>query len=118
MSKTIMAIDDSKSMLDLYTALLADFGNILIFESLREARSHLTHIDLIILDFNLENDTELIQDIVLELKPVAPIIICSGVQDERVASFCLSLGVMDYWNKGTEYETLLTKVRHLLTGHN
>jgi DNA-binding NtrC family response regulator len=60
MSNTIVVIDDSRSMLELYAALLADFGSILTFDSLRAARGNLTNIDLIILDFNLENDTELI----------------------------------------------------------
>jgi len=114
MSKTILAIDDSKSMLDLYSALLADFGSVLTYESLHDARGHLDNVDLIILDFNLEHDEELIQDIMQELKVVAPVIVCSGVQDERVASFCLTLGAKDYWNKGSDYEALFTKVKRLL----
>ena len=114
MSKTILAIDDSKSMLELYAALLADFGTVLTYESLHDARGHFDNVDLIILDFNLENDDELIQDIVKELNAVAPVIVCSGVQDERVASFCLTLGVKDYWNKGSDYDALLAKVKRLL----
>lgn len=114
MGKTILAIDDSASMLDFYQATLGDLGELRCFESLHDARGHFQNVDLIILDFNLENDAELIQEIVQELKPVAPIIVCSGVQDERVASFCLHLGVNDYWNKGSDYPALLAKVRRLL----
>jgi DNA-binding NtrC family response regulator len=115
MGKTILAIDDSRTMLELYAAILADFGNILTFETMAEARAHLAGVDLIILDFNLENDPGLIQDIVQELKNIAPIILCSGVQDARVAAYCLSLGVRDYWNKSSDYDALLSKVKRLLS---
>ena len=115
MNKTILAIDDSKSMLEIYAAILGDFGKVVTFQSLQEARGHLTDIDLIILDFNLELDSELIQDIVKELITVAPIILCSGVQDARVASYCFGLGVKDYWNKDSDPEMLVDKAKTLLT---
>ena len=114
MGKTILAIDDDANMLLFYKALLTEFGEVRLAANLREARKQLSGVDLIILDFHLEQDAELIQDIARELKELAPILLCSGVQDIGVQGIGASLGISGYWNKGPDHETLRSLVRSTL----
>ena len=78
MGNPILVIDDDKSMLAFYEAVLADMAEVRTAADLQEAQRQLEGADLIILDFYLEHDQELIQDIVPELKKVAPVLLCSG----------------------------------------
>ena len=78
MDKTILAIDDDESMLVFYKAILNEFGAVRVAINLQEARELLEGVDLIILDFNLAKDPERFQQIVPELKNVAPVLLCSG----------------------------------------
>ena len=114
MRKTILAIDDDKSMLKFYEVALAEIGDVRTAVDLKEARAQLEGVNLIILDFYLENDKDLIQDIVPELKRVAPVLLCSGVQDVRVPSLGAALGIAGYWNKGADHEKLRSLVRSVL----
>ena len=114
MDKTILAIDDDKIMLAVYKAALAEFGQVKTALNLNEARAQLEGVDLIILDFNLEHDKETIQEVVPELKKVAPVLLCSGVQDVRVPAIGTMLGIAGYWNKGADYEKLRSLVKSAL----
>jgi len=49
-----------------------------------------------------------------ELKKIAPVLLCSGVQDERVSGIGASLGVAGYWNKGAGHDKLLALVKTVL----
>ncbi len=69
---------------------------------------------MILLDFYLEDDKELFQQIVPELKKTAPVLLCSGVQDERVSGIDSALGVAGYWNKGAGHDKLLALVKSVL----
>jgi DNA-binding NtrC family response regulator len=113
-NKTIVVIDDDEDMLRFYRALLADLGEVCTYDSLREARTNFTGADLFLLDFYLEKDQNLIQETVPELKAIAPVLLCSGVQDERIPEFCLQLGAAGYWNKGSPHDVLRDKVKALL----
>lgn len=115
MGKTILAIDDDESMLAFYKATLTEFGDVRTATNLPEAREQLEGVDLIILDFNLEQDPELFQDIVPELKKVAPVLLCSGVQVPEVPALGVALGIAGYWNKGSDHEKLRALVRSVLS---
>lgn len=115
MGRTILAIDDDKTMLAVYKAGLAEFGQVRTALNLNEARAQLEGVDLIILDFNLEHDKETIQEVVPELKKVAPVLLCSGVQDERVSGIGTMLGIAGYWNKGAGHEMLRSLVKSVLS---
>ena len=110
MQKTILAIDDDEALLDFYRIMLKSFGTILTASDLAEARQITEKVDLIILDFNLDNDPELFQDVVAELKGIAPILLCSGVQDVLVPAFGATLGIVGYWNKSSDRSRLLELV--------
>lgn len=99
--KTILAIDDEADMLEFYQVALSGFGEIRLARNMAEARSQLTGVDLIILDFHLENDAEKFQEIVPELRKTAPVLLCSGVQDERVPVLGSILGIEGYWHKAS-----------------
>lgn len=114
MGKTILAIDDDTNMLALYRTLLAEFGEVRTATNLREARNQLSGVDLVVLDFHLEQDNGLIQDIARELKKIAPVLLCSGVQDVGVQGIGASLGVAGYWNKGPDHDKLRSLVRSTL----
>lgn len=112
--KTILAIDDENSMLAFYKVILAEFGEVRTATNLQEARKQLTGVDLIILDFYLEHDKYLIQDIVPEFKAVAPVLLCSGVQELGVPGIGAQLGIAGYWNKGADHDKLCSMVRSAL----
>ena len=114
MGKTILAIDDEKSMLAFYSVALAEFGTVKTAINLVDARKQLAGVDLIILDFYLEHDQDLIQDVIPELKKVAPVLLCSGIQDVSVPTLGASLGIAGYWNKGSDHERLRSLVRSSL----
>lgn len=114
MSKTILAIDDDKIMLAFYKTVLAEFGDVRTAINLEEARRQLEGVDLIILDFYLEHDQDLIQEVVPELKRVAPVLLCSGIQDVRVPAIGVGLGIAGYWNKGSDHEKLRALVNSVL----
>ena len=115
MSKIILAIDDDESMLAFYKVALAEFGDVRIAINLKEAREQLDEIDLIVLDFYLEQDLELFQDALPELMKTAPVLLCSGIDDVRVPSIGASLGISGYWNKSSGLESLLSLVRSVLS---
>ena len=104
MNKTTLAIDDDELMLAFYQSVLAEFGRVKTALNLDEARRQMDGVDLILLDFYLEDDKELFQQIVPELRKEAPVLLCSGVQDERVSGMGASLGVAGYWNKGAGHD--------------
>lgn len=114
MAKAILAIDDDQAMLSIYQLVLGKFGAVKAALNMKEARAQLEGTDLIILDFHLANDEEKIQDIVRELRLVAPILLCSGVQDAGVQAMGVKLDVAGYWNKSSDHEALRTQVRKAL----
>lgn len=116
MTKTILAIDDDKDMLAIYQARLADLGQVKTALNLTEARTQLDGADLIILDFYLEQDKETIQEIVPELKKIAPVLLCSGIQELGVPVIGAESGIDGYWNKSTDYVKLRSLVKALLRG--
>ncbi|MCW8835246.1 MAG: response regulator [Rhodospirillales bacterium] len=114
MTKTIAIIDDDEIMLEIYKEKLSDLGTVKTFTSVSEARRQIRDADVIILDFYLPDDPELIQETVPELKNIAPVILCSGVEDERVPTISFELGVSDYWFKTDDYAILRGKVKKFL----
>lgn len=116
MTKTILAIDDDKDMLAFYQARLADLGQVRTALNLTEARTQMDGVDLIILDFYLEQDKETIQEIVPELKKIAPVLLCSGIQELGVPVIGVESGIDGYWNKSTDYVKLRSLVKTLLKG--
>ena len=116
MTKTIMAIDDDKDMLVFYQAILADLGQVRTALNLTEARKQMDGVDLIILDFNLEQDKETIQEIVPELKKVAPVLLCSGIQELGVPVIGVESGIDGYWNKSNDHGKLRSLVKAFLSG--
>ena len=114
MNKIILASDDDELMLAFYQSILAEFGTVRMALTLDKARQQMDGVDLILLDFYLEDDQELFQQIVPELKKTAPVLLCSGVQDERVSGIGASLGVAGYWNKGAGHDKLLALVKSVL----
>lgn len=118
MTKTILAIDDDEAVLTFYKIALARFGAIRTATNLADARQQLPGVDLIILDFDLAQDKELFQDVAKELMAVAPLLLCSGVQDVQVPSFGVSLGIAGYWNKQSDRESLFALVQSVLHSAN
>lgn len=114
MKKQILAIDDESSMLEFYGLILAEFGEVRTALNLEEARKKLPGADLIILDFYLQNDNEKIQDVVPELRKVAPVLLCSGVQEVGVQAMGVALGMAGYWNKGADHDALRSLVKATL----
>lgn len=118
MNKQILAIDDDESILAFYKTVLVEFGEVRIAANMNDARLRLAGVDLIILDFNLEQDKELFQDVLPELLKVAPVLLCSGVDDIRVPSLGASLGISGYWNKNSGREKLCSLVRSVLNSRS
>ena len=118
MKKIILAIDDDPDMLKFYRTFLGEFGEVRTASGLAEARKQIDRTDLIILDFYLERDAELFQEVVPELKKIAPVILCSGVQDLEVPVLGAALGVAGYWNKGANHEALRETVGSVLNNSN
>ncbi|MCX7185407.1 MAG: response regulator [Nitrosospira sp.] len=114
MNKIILAIDDDELMLAFYQSILAEFGTVRTALNLAEARRQIDGVDLILLDFYLEDDQGLFQQIVPELKKAAPVLLCSGIQDERVSGIGSALGVAGYWNKRAGHDKLLALVKTVL----
>lgn len=114
MSKTILLIEDEEEVLRVYKAVLAEFGTIRVARNMEEARPQLAGVDLFILDFHLHEEKTSFQDIVAELKPLAPVLVCSGVPDPRILALGKELGVAGYWNKGAGMEALRAKVKTVL----
>lgn len=115
MRKTILAIDDDRDMLAFYQAMLAGVAEVKTALDLREARAQLAGVDLILLDFNLEHDRETIQETMAEFKPVAPVLLCTGVQNLEVGAVAATLGIAGYWNKGADHQKLMSMVKSLLS---
>lgn len=111
MNKTLLAIDDDEAVLAFYQAALAGFGTVRLAPSMREARAQLDGVNLILLDFDLAHDEETFQELVPELRKVAPVLLCSAIQDERVPALGKLLGIAGYWNKGEGLEALHALVR-------
>ena len=115
MRKNILVIEDDAEVLRVYTTILAEFGAVRTAETMAQARPQLQGIDLIILDYHLKNETMKFEDIIAELKPVAPILVCSGISGTQIREIGARLGVAGYWNKGLGLEGLRTKVRTILS---
>ena len=111
MNKTILAIDDDEAVLAFYKAALAGLGAVRLAPGMREARAQLDGVDLILLDFDLAHDDETFQELVPELRKVAPVLLCSAIQDERIPTLGKLLGIAGYWNKGDGLEALHALVR-------
>jgi len=115
MGKTILAIDDEQMMLDFYQIVLAEFGEVRAAINLKDARSQLEGVDLIVLDFYLQQDQYLIQELIPELTKAAPVLLCSGIQDVMVPTMGAKFGIAGYWNKGSDHDKLRSLVRSVLT---
>lgn len=114
MDKTILAIDDETDMLAFYRIALAEFGDVKTASNLSDAVKQLEGVDLIVLDFHLEQDPDLIQEIVPKLREVAPVLLCSGIQEAGVPAIGVALGIAGYWHKGSDYESLRSLVKSVL----
>lgn len=116
MNKVILAIDDDAVILDYYRTVLGRFGEVRTAANLEEARRQFGGVSLILLDFDLAEDRDMFQDVVKELRPVAPILLCSGVQDVQVPALGAMLGIAGYWNKGSDRDGLIALVAQHLAG--
>jgi DNA-binding response OmpR family regulator len=114
-NKTILVIEDDAEVLRVYKTVLGEFGQVRAAQTMAEARQLLDGVDLIILDYHLEHETASFQEIVPELRPVAPILVCSGIPDPAIRAQGKDLGVAGYWNKGAGFELLRSKVRAVLS---
>lgn len=114
MAKTILIIEDDVEVLRVYKTVLAEFGPVRGAHDMAQARSQLEGVDLIILDYHLKHEKTRFQDIVQELKPVAPILLCSGIPDPALLALGASLGLSGYWNKGSGVLALREKVKAVL----
>lgn len=114
MDKTILVIEDDEEVLRVYKAVLSEFGRVRVAPNMAKARGLLDGVNLIILDYHLEHETASFQEIVAELQPIAPILLCSGIPDPAIRAQGKNLGVTGYWNKGTGLETLRVKVKAAL----
>ena len=110
----ILAIDDEKSMLAFYGVALAEFGKIKTAQSMAFARTQLAGVKLILLDVHLGAGEGTMQENVAELKKVAPVLLCSGIQDPMVQAIAKSSGATGYWNKGTDPKGLVALVKTVL----
>lgn len=115
MDKTILVIEDDDEVLRVYKAVLSEFGRVRVAKNMAQARDLLDGVDLIILDYHLEHEKASFQDIVPELRPIAPILLCSGIPDPAIRAQGKDLGVAGYWNKGAGFEALRAKVRSTLS---
>lgn len=114
MNKTILVIEDDEEVLRVYKAVLGEFGQVRLTKSMAEARGQLDGVDLIILDYHLGSERTSFQEIVQELKPVAPILLCSGIPNPAIRAEGKDLGVAGYWNKGAGFDALRLKIRTAL----
>lgn len=114
MPKAILAIDDDEAILAFYQVALSNLGEVRKARNLAEARPQLQDVGVIILDFDLRNEPTLFQDVMRELDGVAPILLCSGVQDARVPMVGTTLGIAGYWNKESGRDALVSLVRATL----
>jgi DNA-binding NtrC family response regulator len=105
-SKTILAIDDDPAVLEFYKVALAGLATVRLAHNMREARAQLDGVNLILLDFDLAHDEETFQELVPELRQVAPVLLCSAILDERIPTLGKLLGIAGYWNKGDGLEAL------------
>ncbi len=113
--KTILAIDDEKSMLAFYQAALAEYGQVRTARSMEEARSQFAAVDLIILDCYMEDEKDTLQARLLELKKIAPVLICSGVMNPMVQAIGQANGATGFWLKGTDEKGLHLLVKSVLS---
>lgn len=114
MDKTILVIEDDEEVLRVYKVFLGKFGQVRIAQNMKQARGQLEGVDLIILDYHLRNEKTSFEACVEELKPHAPILLCSGIPDRSIPARGKDMGVVSYWNKGTGLEVLSSKVQSVL----
>lgn len=114
MGKVILVIDDDEEVLRVYKTVLSDFAQVKVAQDMSQARTQLDGVDLILLDYYLRKGEISFQDIVPELKRVAPILVCSGTPDPAVRTLGLSLGAAGYWHKSTGFVALREKVQAVL----
>ena len=116
MGKTILAIDDENSMLAFYQAALAKYGDVRTARGMKVARSLYGGVDLVILDCYMEEEHDTLQNRIVELKRVAPVLICSGVLDPGVQAIGQANGATGYWLKGTDVNGLHTLIHAVFGG--
>lgn len=114
MSKTILLIEDDTEVLRVYKTVLSQFGPVRTAQDMAQARGQFEGVDLVILDYHLRNEKASFQDVVSELKPVAPILLCSGIPDPAIRAQGARFALAGYWNKGTGLEALVAKVKSIL----
>ena len=112
--KMILAIDDEKSMLSFYKVALAEFGPVKTAQSMSFARTQLERVKLILLDGHLGEADGTMQENLTELTSVAPVLICSGIQDPMIQAIAKANGATGYWNKGTDPERLVMLAKVVL----
>lgn len=110
MSKRLLVIDDDAEVLRVYKAVLDELGEVRTATNLEQARQQLDGLDLILLDYRLKSEQLSFEQIVEELRPVAPILLCSGMPDPALRGLGERLGLAGYWNKGAGFVSLRDKV--------
>lgn len=115
MAKTILVIDDEKSMLAFYQASLAEYGQVRTARDMKEARPQYAGVDLIILDCYIEDEQDTLQTRLAELKKVAPVLICSGVMNPMVQAIGQANGATGFWQKNADASGLHTLVKAVLS---
>ena len=78
------------------------------------ARTQLDGVKLILLDGHLGENEGTIQERLAELTKIAPVLLCSGMQDPLVQAIGKANGATGYWNKGTDPKGLVTLVKAVL----
>lgn len=114
MPKTILIVEDDVEVLRVYQVVLQDLAQVRAATGVADARALLQGVDLILLDYYLQGGSSDFAQTVTEFKPVAPVLVCSGVPAPHLRKEVEQHGLAGYWNKGSGFDSLRAKVQALL----
>lgn len=109
--KKVLIIDDQQSVLDLFKLRLEAVGfQVFGFTSPEKGLEvvNTTELVAVLLDLNLDSGMDGF-DVLKEIqavRPVLPVIVVTGLEDEATARKALSLGAYDYISKPVDFEHL------------
>jgi YesN/AraC family two-component response regulator len=115
----ILIIEDEPAMVLYYTFALEEEYDILSVTSGSSAIEHINHlddIDLVILDYKLQDMSGItVLKEIKRIKPSLPIIVITAYGDEEVAVSSFRCGAREYIKKPVTYNELFEKVRFCLS---
>ena len=115
--KTILIIDDEKSITLLLSAMLKNTYELVIAHDSHEAivQIHKNSPDLITLDINMPGlgGDELLP-VIRAWRPSVPVLVVSAISEKGIQEKCIEKGVIDFLLKPFEMKDLLNKIESFM----